>query len=86
MTFEQVMKSRNGSWENGFAVVMDPQGYFWRIAEGSPENYTLRREARHFGLESDAPRPAAKAAKAKRTVGLPLEESPSADTIESLEL
>lgn len=50
MTIDELVKARNGVWENGFAVVTDQSGYYWRVAEGTPENHKVLVDAARFGI------------------------------------
>lgn len=52
MTFDEVMKKYNGVWENGAAVILGQGGYYWRIAQGSPDNYTLTVDGKRYVTEA----------------------------------
>jgi hypothetical protein len=55
MTFEDVMKRYSGKWEDGKAVIQAEGGYYWAIATGSPERYTLTSDGkRYVGSEAAA--------------------------------
>ena len=48
MTLDEVMKKYNGVWENGTAIIVGEGGYFWRIATGSPDNFTLTSDGKRY--------------------------------------
>lgn len=48
MTFDDVMKKYAGKWEDGKAVIQAEGGYFWVIARGNPETYTLTNDGLRY--------------------------------------
>jgi hypothetical protein len=55
MTFEDVMKRYSGTWEDGKAVIQAEGGYYWAIATGSPERYTLTSDGKRYVGSEAAP-------------------------------
>lgn len=48
MTFDDVMKRYSGKWEDGKAVIQAEGGYYWVIATGSPERYSLTNDGKRY--------------------------------------
>jgi len=48
MTFDEVMKKFSGQWEDGKAVIKDQGGYYWTIATGNPDNFSLTRDGQRY--------------------------------------
>lgn len=55
MKLEDLMKTRNGEWQDGFAVVPDHQGYYWKVAQKVGDAVVITKDgAKHFGLANEA--------------------------------
>lgn len=66
MTLDELMQKFDGKWDNGAAVIRDQGGYFWRVAEGAADKFTLTREGLRFGLQDT--KPAARVERKKQRV------------------
>ena len=48
MNFDEVMRTFDGKWEDGFALIRGRDGYIWKIAEGTPEKVAKVKQS-HTG-------------------------------------
>jgi len=79
MTFDAVMKRYNGVWENGRAVIQAEGGYYWVVAEGTPEKYELTLDGRRYVgqpevVETPTPEPAEPVRRTRTRKIVPVEE------------
>jgi hypothetical protein len=51
MNFDEVMRTFDGKWEDGFALIRGRDGYIWKIAEGTPDRFALTFDGKRYVTE-----------------------------------